>query len=66
MNMIKKMCLQCGKTAWHNPCASKDRDWRCTYCGSPCSANHGTAKREHQELIKAKQIAKARSEGAVQ
>lgn len=58
MTMVRKLCTACGKTCWHNPL--KDGGLRCTYCGTP----PGTGpKRERNETIINRQIAKARLNG---
>lgn len=60
-SMIKKLCLTCGVEAWHNPCNKSDRDYRCTYCGTPPSGDSSSAKRALCVEIINKQVAKARS-----
>lgn len=52
--MTKKHCTSCGRIVWHNA-MKKVGEYRCTFCGSPCSTN--PAKREHQEAIRKKQAA---------
>lgn len=58
MNCIIKYCSACFKTCLHNP-MGKAGEFRCTYCGTPVTS---TPKREQQEAIRQKQIAKARTE----
>ncbi len=55
-SMLKKFCSSCAQETWHNPSGKKDGSPRCVYCGTPVSTN--IAKRELQEFIKRKQIAK--------
>lgn len=60
--MVKRFCGHCGRFAWHNPCAHKERpDGRCTYCGHPPSGNNGTDKRALAEATRASQTGKRMS-----
>ena len=57
--MVRRFCNECHREALHNPCAHKERiNGRCTFCGNPPGGNHGTGKRDYQELIMRKQSAK--------
>lgn len=59
--MIMRRCVHCGVTCWHNLCANKDRTGgRCTFCGHPPGSNSGSMKRDYAELIRAKQVNRAR------
>lgn len=59
MSMITKLCTFCGVTGPHNSMFKKD-EWRCVFCGHPPKAASGSSKREHQELMRARQANKAR------
>lgn len=63
MTMLRKLCLHCGVTCWHNTCAAKDRAPRCTFCGHPASVvgNAGTPKRELALWVAARQASRART-----
>lgn len=61
MAMIRKGCVECGKTGWHNPTQKdKQEGHRCTFCGFPLGTG---PKRDKNAATHAAQVAKARKGG---
>lgn len=57
--MIRKRCLNCNRTCWHNPRGKAEDGHRCTYCGHPvvCSTAD-SSKRIYWNALRDKQARK--------